>query len=66
MSPKGPYDVAVGKIAEANLYFAEKDKERDMSVTDNIYGHSLDADVARRKKIITAQSDYDYERHSYE
>lgn len=66
MSPKGPYDVATGKIAEANMYFAEKDKEKDMSVTDNTFDHSLGTAIDRRKKTITAQSDYDYERHSYE
>jgi hypothetical protein len=66
MSPKGPYDVAIGKISEANIHFAEKDKERDISVTDNIYDHTVDTDIERRKKIITSQSDYDFERHSYE
>lgn len=66
MSPKGPYDVAIGKISEANIHFAEKDKERDISVTDNIYDHAVDTDIERRKKIITSQSDYDFERHSYE
>jgi hypothetical protein len=66
MSPKGPYDVAIGKISEANIHFAEKDKERDIAVTDNIYDHNVDTDIERRKKIITSQSDYDFERHSYE
>lgn len=66
MSPRGPYDVALAKISEANLHFAEKDKERDIAVTDNTYDHSLDEDIARRKKIITAQSEYDLGRHSYE
>jgi hypothetical protein len=66
MSPKGPYDVAIGKISEANIHFAEKDKERDISVTDNIYDHTVDTDIERQKKIITSQSDYDFERHSYE
>ena len=66
MSPKGPYDVAIGKTAEANIHFAERDKERENTVTDNIYDHSVGTDIERRKKIITSQSDYDYERHSYE
>jgi len=66
MSPKGPYDVALGKIYEANIHFAEKDKERDMAVTDNVFDHSLDTDVSRRKKIISSQSDYDLERYRYE
>src|SRR6202012_559572 len=30
MSPRGPYDVALAKMFEANVHFAEKDKERDM------------------------------------
>ncbi|MDN5287538.1 MAG: hypothetical protein JWR38_3812 [Mucilaginibacter sp.] len=66
MSPKGPYDVAIAKTSEANLHFAEKDKDRDIAVTDNIYDHNVDTDIQRRKKIISSQSDYDYERHSYE
>src|SRR6202012_3983036 len=37
MSPKGPYDVAISKTYDANIHFAEKDKERDISVTDNVY-----------------------------
>jgi hypothetical protein len=66
MSPKGPYDTAVAKLSEANMHFAEKDKDRDMAVTDNTYEHNLDVDVARRKQIISAQSEYDLERHSYD
>ncbi|OOQ57898.1 DUF4407 domain-containing protein [Mucilaginibacter pedocola] len=66
MSPKGPYDTAIAKIAEANIHFAEKDKDRDIAVTDSTYDHNLDADVERRKRIITAQSDYDYGRHSFD
>jgi len=66
MSPKGPYDVAIGKMSEADTYFAEKDKDREMQVTDNVYDHNVDTDIAKKKKIITAQSEYDLERHSYD
>ena len=66
MSPKGPYDVALGKTMEANIHFAEKDKDRDIAVTDSIFDHNLDTDIARRKKIISAQSDYDLERYRYD
>jgi hypothetical protein len=66
MSPKGPYDVAIAKTTQANLHFAEKDADRDMAVTDNTYDHNLDTDIKHRKKIITSQSDYDFERHSYD
>ena len=66
MSPKGPYDVAVNKVSEANIYYAEKDKERDMKVTDEIYDHSLETDVERKKKIITAQSEWDLGHESYD
>src|ERR1700748_2862650 len=59
MSPKGPYDVALGKMSEADSYFAEKDKDREMQVTDNVFNHQLDTDVEKKKKIITAQSEYD-------
>jgi hypothetical protein len=66
MSPKGPYDVAIGKVSEANLYYAEKDKDREIEVTDRIFDHNVDVDTERQKKTITAQSDYDFERHSYD
>ncbi|HEY2581373.1 MAG TPA: DUF4407 domain-containing protein [Mucilaginibacter sp.] len=66
MSPKGPYDVAISKLSEADIHYAERDKERNINVTDNVYDHHLDTDIVRKKKIITAQSDYDLERHSYD
>ncbi len=66
MSPKGPYDVAVGKLAEANIHEAERDKEREIEVTDNVYDHTRNEDVSRRKKIITSQSEYDLGRHRYD
>jgi hypothetical protein len=66
MSPKGAYDVAVAKISEADIYYAERDKERHIQVIDNVYDHQLDKDTDKEKKIITAQSDYDLERHSYD
>lgn len=66
MSPKGAYDVAVSKISEADEYYAERDKERQMDVTRNVYDHHLDRDIDKQKKIISAQSDYDLERHSYD
>jgi hypothetical protein len=66
MSPKGPYDVAVAKIAEANVHYAERDKERDIAVTDNVYDHHLESDIDKRKQIISGQSEYDLSRHSYD
>ncbi|MBD1395192.1 DUF4407 domain-containing protein [Mucilaginibacter glaciei] len=66
MSPKGPYDTAIAKLGEANIYFADKDKDRDMAVTNSTYDHNLDEDIIRRKKIISAQSEYDLGRHSYD
>jgi hypothetical protein len=66
MSPRGPYDVAIAKISEANNYFAERDKDRDIAVTNQTFDHNLDTDVDRRKRIISGQSDFDFERHSYD
>ena len=48
------------------MYYAEKDKEREMEVTDKMFDHNLDTDVDRKKRIITAQSEYDFEHHSYD
>jgi hypothetical protein len=66
MSPKGPYDVAISKLSEADIHFAERDKERNIEVTDSVYDHHLGSEIEKHKKIITAQSDYDLERHSYD
>ena len=66
MSPKGPYDVAVGKMSEANIYYAERDKDREMKVTDNVFDHNLEADIDRKKKIITAQSEWDLGHETYD
>ncbi|TWI99308.1 uncharacterized protein DUF4407 [Mucilaginibacter frigoritolerans] len=66
MSPKGPYDVAVAKLSEADIHYAERDKERNITVTDSVYDHHLDSEIDKQKKIITGQSDYDLERHSYD
>jgi hypothetical protein len=66
MSPKGPYDVAIGKMSEAGEYFAEKDRDRDIQVTDSVYDHHLDAEIEKQKKIITEQADYDFRNHSYD
>jgi len=66
MSPKGPYDVAVSKLAEANVHAAERDRQRDINVTDSLFDHSLDEDIARRKKIISGQSAHDFETYRYD
>lgn len=66
MSLRGPYDVAIAKISEANIHYAEKDKERDMAVTDEVYDYHLENDIQHRKQLIRGQSEYDLGRHSYE
>jgi hypothetical protein len=66
MSPKGPYDVAIAKLSEANLHYAERDKERDINVTDSLFDHHQDEDIARRKKLISGQSAHDLERYRYD
>jgi hypothetical protein len=66
MSSRGPYDVAIAQLTEANIHFAERDKDREITVTDHVYDHQVDTDVQKRKKIITGQSDYDLERHTYD
>jgi len=66
MSPKGPYDVAVSKLYEADIHYAERDKERNIEVTDSVYDHHLEEEIQKQKKIISAQSDYDLERHRYD
>jgi len=66
MSPKGPYDIAIAKLFDADIHYAERDKERNIQVTDSVYDHHLEEDIEKQKKIISAQSDYDLERHRYD
>jgi len=66
MSPKGPYDVAISKLSEADIHYAEREKDRNIEVTDSVYDHHVGEEISKRKKIFSAQSDYDIERHSYD
>ncbi len=66
MSARGPYDIAVAKKQESDAHFAERDKERDISVIDSVYDHHRDEDIKRRKKTIANRSDNDRERHRYD
>jgi len=66
MSPKGPYDVALSRIEEANTYYADKDRDHEIAVTDETYDHRLQTDVDKRKKTITGQADWDLGRQRYD
>ena len=50
MSPKGPYDVALGKMGEAGEYYAEKDKQREMKQIDSISGPPPGRRYGRKQK----------------
>jgi len=66
MSPRGPYDVAIAKTFEANIHFAERDKERDISVIDEVYNDHVSEDVKRRRTTLANRTDNDKERHRYD
>lgn len=66
MSPKGPYDVAIAKTHEANVYYAERDKERDITVIDSVYKDHVNEDIKRRKNTLANRSDNDRDRHRYD
>jgi len=66
MSPRGPYDIAIANLQDADIHYAERDKERNITVTDSVFDHHLDEDIKRRKKTIATRSDYDSERHRYD
>jgi hypothetical protein len=66
MSPKGPYDVAMARIHEANVYYAERDKERDMTVIDSVYKDHVDEDIKRRRNTLANRSDNDRDRPRYD
>jgi hypothetical protein len=64
MSPRGSYDVALQRIEEANIHFADRDKEHDISVTDQVYEHRLNSEIHKKKHLITQQTAYDIENSS--
>ncbi|WP_214073626.1 DUF4407 domain-containing protein [Mucilaginibacter sp. dw_454] len=66
MSPKGPYDVAMAKTHEANIYYAERDKERDIKVIDSVYDDHVDEDVKRRRNTLASRTGQDRDRHRYD
>lgn len=66
MSPKGPYDVALSRIEEANTYYADKDRDHEIAVTDETYDHRLQTDIDKRKKTITGQAEWDLGRQRYD
>ena len=62
MSPRGPYDVALSKIEEANLHFAEKDMEQDITVTDAVQDHRINTNIDLTKNSITRRAERRMER----
>jgi hypothetical protein len=66
MSPKGPYDVALAKTQEANIYYADKDKQRDITVIDSVYDNHIDEDIKRRRRTLANRGDNDRDRHRYD
>lgn len=66
MSPKGSYDVALSRIEESDVHFAGKDKDKAVSVTDNVYNHDVNTEIDKRKKLITWQADKDLEKHKFD
>lgn len=66
MSPKGPYDVAMAKTYEANVYYADRDKERDIEVIDSVYKDHVDEDIKRRRSTLSNRTGHDRDRHRYD
>jgi hypothetical protein len=66
MSPKGSYDVALSRIEESDTHFADKDRDKSVSVTDNVYDHDVTTETYKRKKLITGQADHDLEKNRFE
>jgi hypothetical protein len=52
-------------MSEADIHYAERDKERDIAITDNVFDHHLDEDIGNRKKALTGQSENDMGRYRY-
>ncbi len=57
MSPKGPYDIALGKTEEANIHFAEKDMEQDMTVTDAVQDYRINTNINLTKNNISKRAE---------
>jgi hypothetical protein len=66
MSPRGAYDVALVKTAEADEHLANKERDKTIASIDDVYDHSRSTETAKRKQLITRQSEYDLERHQFD
>jgi hypothetical protein len=66
MSPRGAYDAALSRIEEANLHFADKDRDKDITVTDNVFDHDVETETQKRRRIITDKAAYDLERYRFD
>jgi hypothetical protein len=66
MSPKGSYDVALSRIEESDTHFADKDRDKSVAVTDDVYDHDVSTEIDKRKKLISGQAQHDLEKHQYD
>jgi hypothetical protein len=66
MSPKGSYDVALSRIEEVDEHTINKDRDKSVSVADNVHNHDVSTETDKRKKIITWQADKDLEKHEFD
>jgi hypothetical protein len=66
MSPRGSYDIALARIEEADVHFADKDRDKSVTVTDSVHNHDVNTEVDKRKKLISWQADKDLEKHQFD
>lgn len=53
MSSRGPYDYAVQNIETAQIHESDKDKDFEVTVTDDVHDTRVTTEVARRKQRLT-------------
>ena len=49
MADRGPYDMALQYLDEAGKHFARKDRDLEMSLTDDLHPHRYNAEFNKRK-----------------
>lgn len=52
MSARGPYDHSVQNIETAQIHESDKDKDYEVTVTDDVHDTRVATEVARRKQIL--------------
>jgi len=65
MSSRGPYDHSVANIETTQEYASDKDKDFELTVTDNVQETRVSTETEKRKEIIKGKAERDLQNHDW-